>query len=73
MKEAAQRTVVAGARVLRDQLYPIKINNTNQTAILDHKGNPRPRVIEILEKENDVKVAKVAWLSNRNRAKPYGL
>lgn len=72
VKEVAQRTVVAGARVLRDQLYPIKVDNANRTAILDHEGNLRPGVIEMLGNENDVKVAKVAWLSNRNRAKAYG-
>ena len=72
VKQAVQRTVVAGARVLRDQLHPVKVDNANRTAILDHEGNLRPGVMEILGNENDVKEAKVAWLSNRNRAKAYG-
>jgi hypothetical protein len=44
VKEAAQRTVMAGARVPREQLYPVKADNANRIAILDHEGNPRPGV-----------------------------
>jgi hypothetical protein len=29
VKEAAQKTVLSDARVLRDQLCPVKVNNTN--------------------------------------------
>ena len=72
VKEAAQRAVVAGARVLRDQLYPIKVDNANRTAVLDNEGSLIPGAIEMLGKENDVKIAKVAWLSNKNLAKAYG-
>ncbi len=35
IKEAAQKTMAPGARVLRDQLYPVKVDNANRTAILD--------------------------------------
>jgi hypothetical protein len=72
VKEAAQRAVVAGARVLRDQLYPIKVDNANRTAILDNEGSLISGAVEMLGKENDAKIAKVAWLSNKNLAKAYG-
>ena len=38
VKEAAEKSAVAGARVLRDQLYPVKIDNANRSAILDQDG-----------------------------------
>jgi len=41
--------------MLRDQLYPIKVDNANRAVILDNKGNPIPEVVEMLGKENDVK------------------
>lgn len=63
---------MAGARVLRDQLYQIKVDNANQTAILDNKGSLISGVVEMLGKENDTKIAKVAWLSNKNLVKAYG-
>jgi hypothetical protein len=57
--------------VLRDQLYPIKVDNANRTAILDNEGSLISGAVEMLGKENDVKIAKVAWLSNKNLAKAY--
>ena len=36
VKEAAQKSLVTGTRVLQDQLYPVKIDNANRTA------HPRP-------------------------------
>jgi hypothetical protein len=63
---------VVGARVLRDQLYPIKIDNVNRTTILNNQENPIPGVAEMLGKENNVKIAKLVWLSNKNLAKAYG-
>jgi hypothetical protein len=59
VKEAAQKTVVAGARVLRDQLYPVKVDNANRTAILDEEGKVIPGAAEVLGKENDVHIAKI--------------
>jgi hypothetical protein len=35
VKEVAQKIVTAGAQVLRDQLYLVKVDNANRTAILD--------------------------------------
>ena len=42
VKETAQKTLVPSVRVLRDQLYPVKIDNANRTAVLDQcKGAKR--------------------------------
>lgn len=71
VKDAAQKTIAAGARVLRDQLYPVKIDNVNRTAILDIEGNLLLRTVKELGQENDVKIAKIAWLSKKEQAKAY--
>ena len=47
VKAAAQKTVASGVRVLRDQLYPVKIDNANRTAILNQDGAIRPEATEI--------------------------
>ena len=44
VKEAAQKITVPGVRVLRDQLYPVKVDNANRTAVLDADGNILPGV-----------------------------
>lgn len=72
VKEAAQKTAAPGARVLRDQLYPVKVNNANRTAILDQDGVILPEVMEALGKENEVHIAKMAWLSKKDTSKAYG-
>ncbi len=71
VKDAAQKTVVTGTRVLQDQLYPVKVDNANRTAILDQEGKILPRAAEILGKENDVHIAKIGWLSRRDAGKAY--
>ena len=52
-----------GARVLRDQLYPIKVDSMNRKAVFDEEFNILPGAIEALSQENEVQIAKVAWLS----------
>lgn len=61
-----------GARVLRDQLYPVKVDNINRTAILDQEGKVLPGAMETLSQENEVQIAKMAWLSRKESAKAYG-
>jgi hypothetical protein len=56
--------------VLRDQLYPVKVDNANRTAVLD-QGEILPRAAEALGKENNAGRAKMAWLSNKDAAKAY--
>ena len=44
----------------RQQLYPVKVDNANQTAVLDTDGNILPGVAEALGTENKVNIAKIA-------------
>ncbi|KAJ6437653.1 reverse transcriptase [Purpureocillium lavendulum] len=72
VKEAAQKTAVVGARVMRDQLYPVKVDNANRSRVLDAEGNVLPGAAEALGAENRVNIAKVSWLSNKDSGKAYG-
>jgi hypothetical protein len=72
VKEAVKKTSQPGTRMLRDQTYPVKVDNTNRIAILDTAGDLQPGVVEMLEKENDVKIAKLVWLSKKDSGKAYG-
>jgi hypothetical protein len=72
VKEAAQKIDIPGLRVLRDQLYPVKIDNANRTAVLDADGNILLGAAEALGKENNVNIAKISWLSKKDSNKAYG-
>ncbi|EAQ91975.1 predicted protein [Chaetomium globosum CBS 148.51] len=72
VKEAAVKISVPGVRVLRDQLYPVRVDNANRTAVLDADGNILPGAAEVLGTENDVNIAKIAWLSRKDTSKAYG-
>ena len=72
VKEATQKVAAPGVRVLRDQLYPVKVDNANRAAVLEQDGSVRAGVVEALGKENDVRIAKMAWLSKKETAKAYG-
>lgn len=72
VKEAAQKTAAEGVRVLRDQLYPVKVDNVNRTAILGQDGKVLPGAAQVLGKENDVHIAKIGWLSRKDTRKAYG-
>jgi hypothetical protein len=72
VKEAAEKITVPGVRVLRDQLYPVKVDNANRTAVLDADGNILPGATEALGTENEVNIAKIAWLSRKDMGKAYG-
>jgi hypothetical protein len=71
-KQAAEKVVSGGIRVLRDQLFAIKIGNANHIAVLDEHNQLRPVNAETLGSENNVHIAKIAWLSKRDSAKAYG-
>ena len=71
VKEAATVTATEGARVLRDQLYPIKVNNVRADAVLLN-GSIREDLITLLNDSNKTEVSKVSWLSSRNAGKAYG-
>ena len=72
VKEATQKIAAPGLRVMRDQLYPVKIDNANRAAVLDQDGSVRAEAAEVFGKENDVRIAKMAWLSKKDTAKAYG-
>ncbi|KAF4971249.1 hypothetical protein FSARC_1871 [Fusarium sarcochroum] len=72
VKEVAEKVVVKGARVLRGQLYPIKVDGANRTAVLDSPGNILRGAAEALGEENEVTIAKMHWLSNKKNGKMYG-
>jgi hypothetical protein len=56
----AEKTKAVGSRVLRDRWYPIKVNNAYRTVVLDGNGEVRAGVKEMLEKEDDVKIARLS-------------
>jgi hypothetical protein len=72
IKDIIEAKKTPGARVLRDQLYPVKVDNVNRTAVIDHEGRVLPGATEALGQENEVQIAKLAWLSRRGTAKAYG-
>ena len=72
VKQAVEKAKVEGVRVLRDQLFPIKVDSVNRCAILDEHGQLRPDITEKLGKENEVEIAKLAWLSKKDNLKAYG-
>jgi hypothetical protein len=48
------------------------VDNACRIAVLDENGEVRVSVKEMLEKENDVKIAKLSWLSRKDSPKAYG-
>ena len=72
VKEASEKALVTGTRVLRDQLYPVKVDNANRKAVLESDGSLRTDAAERLGKENEVRIAKIAWISRKDNGKEYG-
>ncbi|KDN71873.1 hypothetical protein CSUB01_09606 [Colletotrichum sublineola] len=72
VKRVVEANLVPGARVLRDDIYPIRVDSVNRTTVLDENGNIRTGAAEAFGLENDTTVAKVAWLSDKSAAKAYG-
>lgn len=69
VKKVAETKVGAGARVLRDESYPIKVDSVNRTAVLDENGDIRVGAAAAFGEENETTVAKIAWLSRNENAK----
>jgi hypothetical protein len=72
VKEAVEKTKAAGSRVPQDQCHPVKVDNACRTAVLDEHGELRTGAVEMLEKENEVRIAKISWLSRKDLPKAYG-
>ena len=61
-----------GARMLRDEVHPVRVDHVNRTAVLDETGTVLRGVTEALSKENDVQIERIGWLSNNDSPKAYG-
>ncbi|RYC77793.1 hypothetical protein BFJ63_vAg19333 [Fusarium oxysporum f. sp. narcissi] len=72
VKRVVETNVARSVRILRDDMYPMRVDGVNRTVVLDESGNIRPGTAEALAAKNDTAVAKVAWLSDTNVAKEYG-
>jgi hypothetical protein len=72
VKKIAEATIGAGARVLRDDLYPIKVDSVRKAAVLDEQGEVRAGAAAAFGEENETTVAKIAWLSMEESTKDYG-
>jgi hypothetical protein len=72
VKQVAETKIGAGARVLRDELYPIKVDSVKRAAVLDENHNVLAGAAVALGEENETTVAKIAWLSSKETTKPYG-
>ena len=64
--------LVRGARILRDDIFPIRVDSVNRTAVLDKEGKVRAGAAEAFSKENNTEITKIAWLSNKDIPKAYG-
>jgi hypothetical protein len=64
VKLAVESKIAPGIRILRDDLFPIRVDNVNRTAVLDEAGEVRAGAAEAFSRENDTQVAKIGWLSD---------
>lgn len=72
VRQAVLETDIPGAKLLRERLYPVKINGANRSAVLDSNHNLLPGVAEVLGQENEVTIARMNWLSDKGNGKAYG-
>lgn len=72
VKKAAAKIKTPGIRILRDQLYPVKIDNVNRAGVLDGENRLLADAARTIGKENNIEIAKVAWISNKTNGKRYG-
>jgi hypothetical protein len=72
VKRVAETKIGAGIRVLRDELYPIKVDNVKRTAVLDENDEIRAGAAETFSEENETTIAKISWLSKKDVPKAYG-
>jgi regulator of replication initiation timing len=72
VKLAVETKAAPGVRILRDELYPIKVDNVNRLAVLDENGDIRAGAAETFGQENETTVAKIGWLSKKTAPKAYG-
>ena len=59
VKEIIESSLTQGARILRDDMFSIRVDNINRTAILDKNGEIQIGAAEALAEENDIQVVKI--------------
>ncbi|KAJ5556668.1 hypothetical protein N7494_000583 [Penicillium frequentans] len=72
VKKVAEEKIGTGSRVLRDELYPIKVDGVKRAAVLDDNHAILAGAAVALSEENESTIAKMTWLSSKEAAKPYG-
>ncbi|KAG6979443.1 putative RNA-directed DNA polymerase from transposon X-element [Fusarium oxysporum f. sp. conglutinans] len=72
VKRVAETKLAPGTRILRDDLYPIRVDNVSRVAVLDERNEVRAEATQTLGRENDTDVVKIAWLSKRDVPEAYG-
>ena len=72
VKKAATEVATEGVRILRDQLYPVKVNNARADAVLQADGTIQEDIVSTLNDSNKTQVTKVTWLSSKQARKAYG-
>ncbi len=72
VKEAVAKIDIPGMKILRDRLYPVKVDNAKRTGVIDADGAILPGAVTALETENEIKIAKIRWLSRPDTNKAYG-
>jgi hypothetical protein len=73
VKKVTEVIIGAGARVLCDDLYPIKVDSIKKAAVLDEQGEIRAGAAAAFSKENKTTITKIAWLSRKESTKAYRL
>ena len=60
VKRVAEANVGRGARVLRDDFYPIKVDSIRRIAVLDENDEIRVGAVEGFGQENEATIAKIS-------------
>lgn len=71
VKYTLKAKLARGARIVRDELYPVKVDHVNRLAVLDKHGDIRNGAAEVFLEENNARVTKIAWLSKKDVPKAY--
>ena len=60
VKRVAETKLAPGVQILQDNLYPISVDNVSCIAALNERNEVRTEITEILGRENDTEVIKIA-------------
>ncbi|KAI3293676.1 hypothetical protein DTO002I6_4622 [Penicillium roqueforti] len=71
VKKVAEEKIGTGARVLRDELYPLKVDSVKKSVVLDKNHDILAGAAAALGEENETTVARITWLSSKEAAKLY--